>query len=145
MLAGVLAECGAPKPKPIEQAKIDPVSQSWYAPAAAELAGMSRRAEDLFRAGKFADAGAVVTKAQPIEARLLAAPRPTLEAMEAASDLDDVYGRMLARDGRMGWARDVFQKNVVRWRVWRPRTEETERRMKQAAESVAECDRRMMQ
>ena len=66
---------------------------------------------------------------------------PTLPAIEAASDLDDLYGRMLLRNRQYGWARDFFQKNVIRWKTWKPQTPDTERRWKQAAAAVAECDR----
>ena len=85
--------------------------------------------------------GAIVTNAQPVENRLLSVPRPTLAAMQASSDLDDVYGRMLLRNRQYGWARDFFQKNVIRWKTWKPRTADTERRWKQAVAAVAECDR----
>lgn len=63
--------------------------------------------------------------------------------MAAASDLDELYGHMLLTNGNYGWARMMFQKNVARWRSWKPRTDETERRLKVAEAEVAECDRRM--
>ena len=81
--------------------------------------------------------------AQPLVSRLLSVPRPTLPAIEAASDLDDLYGRMLLRNRQYGWARDCFQKNVIRWKNWKPPTPDTERRWKQAVAAVAECDRRL--
>ncbi len=85
----------------------------------------------------------IVQRAQPLQARLLAAPRPTLGAMEAASDLDDLYARMLMRNRQYGWARDFFQKNAVRWKAWKPQTEDTERRRKEALAHVAECEKKM--
>ena len=63
--------------------------------------------------------------------------------MEAAADLDDVYGRMLLRNGNTGWARSTFQKNVVRWKTWKPQTPETSAAWKAAVEAVAECDKRL--
>ena len=74
-------------PRPLRRLAADPVTESWYAPAISELAGMNRQAETLLHAGKGDDAAAVITKAQPLAARLLTAPRPPLEAMEAAADL----------------------------------------------------------
>jgi hypothetical protein len=75
--------------------------------------------------------------------RLLSVQRPTLDAAEAASDLDDLYGRMLLANRHYGWARLQFQKNVARWKHWMPQTKETARRLKQAESAIAECDRRL--
>ena len=35
----------------------------------------------------------------------------------------------------------LFQKNVTRWKTWKPQTPETERRLKEANADIAECDR----
>jgi hypothetical protein len=145
MLAVLLASCAtAPAPPPVSKA-VDPVSEEWYAPAAAELASMNRQAEGLLREGKGDRAAALITKGQAIAARLLAAPRPTLGAMEAASDLDHLYAGMLLANRNYGWARLAFQKNVSRWKNWRPQTDETARRLKAARDGIAECDRRIGQ
>ena len=136
----------APPPKPVvEQPKPDPVTEAWYAPAVGQLGAMSRDAQAQFQRGKFEDAGKIVTAAQPLINKVLAAPRPTLAAMEAASDLDQLYGRMLMRDSRYGWARLQFQKNVTRWKHWQPQTEETKRRLAEAQTAIAECDRKLGQ
>jgi hypothetical protein len=37
----------------------------------------------------------------------------------------------------------MFQKNAVRWKVWKPQTPETARRWKAAVDAVAECDRHL--
>ena len=139
-----LAAC-APPSRPVEQAKPEPTAEAWYPETIQKLAALNRDAETLFQSGKFDAASATVTKAQPLENRLLSVPRPTLPAMEAASDLDDLYGRMLLRNRQYGWARDFFQKNVIRWKTWKPQTADTERRWKQATAAVAECDRGLAQ
>ncbi len=146
MFAIVLAACApAPAPAPAPKPPPDPVTEDWYAPATAQLAAMNRQAEALLREGKSDQASAVITSAQPWAARLLAAPHPTLGAMEAASDLDQMYAAMLLGNKNYGWARLFFQKNVSRWKNWRPQTEETARRLKAAQDGIAECDRRMGQ
>jgi hypothetical protein len=104
---------------------------------------MNRETESLLRRGKVTQAGAVILKGQPLMTRLLSVPRPTLAAMEAASDLDHLYGGMLLKNGNYGWARMFFQKNVARWRNWKPRTEETARRLKLAESMIAQCDRKL--
>jgi len=106
---------------------------------------MNRDAEGLLRAGKSDRAAAIVTKGQALAGRLLAAPHPTLAAMEAASDLDQMYAGMLLGNRNYGWARLAFQKNVSRWKNWRPRTEDSARRLKLAQDGISECDRRMSQ
>jgi hypothetical protein len=50
---------------------------------------------------------------------------------------------MLVSNGYYGSARLLFQKNVTRWKTWKPRTPETDRRLKQANSAIAECDRHM--
>jgi hypothetical protein len=139
----LVAGCAPPPPPPKEQPKPDPTAEAWYPDAAAQLAALGRDAEALFQRGKYDEASAIVTKAQPLPSRLLAAPRPTLAAMEAAADLDDLYGRMLLRNKQYGWARTFFQNNVVRWRGWKPQTPEIVARSKKAAAALADCDRRL--
>jgi hypothetical protein len=133
----------APAPKPVEPPPPDPTTEDWYRQMTGQLAAMGREAESMLQHGKFDPAAEIVSKGQPLESRLLAVPRPTLEAMEAASDLDDLYGRMLLRNRHYGWARDMFQKNAVRWKVWKLQTSETARRWKAAVDAVAECDRHL--
>jgi hypothetical protein len=137
-----LAGCGEP-PKKVEAPKPDPTQEASYGESVAELAGLAREAKGLIAAGKSDAAAAAITKGQPIIARVLAAPHPTLAAMEAASDLDELYGRMLLANKNYGWARMTFQKNRSRWMHWQPQTEETERRKKQAESGMAECDQAM--
>jgi len=143
LTAFVFAACAPPPPPKVAEPKPDPTTESWYGEAVTQLAGLNREAERLLRVGKPDEAAAAITKGQPLENRLLSAPYPTLAAMEAASDLDDLYGRMLLANGNVGWARLQFQKNVVRWRAWKPASEESARRLKQALAAVADCDRRL--
>jgi len=74
---------------------------------------------------------------------LLASPHPPLAAMEAIADLDRIYGRMLISNGYFGSARLLFQKNVTRWKTWKPPTPETQRRLQEANSDIVECDRHM--
>ena len=107
----LLAGC-APKPAPVAQAKPDPTTEAWYGQAVEQLAGMNSEAAKLVEGGKPDEAASIVSNGQPIAARLLAPARPTLAAMEAASDLDQLYGRMLLGNRHYGWARLAFQKNA---------------------------------
>jgi hypothetical protein len=125
----------------VEKPRPDPATEDWYGESVQELTELNRRAAALFQGGKVDEAAAVVTKGQPLADRLLQAPRPTLAAMEAASDLDDVYGRILLANHNAGWARLVFQKNVVRWKGWKPQTPDAQRRLKKANAAIADCDR----
>jgi hypothetical protein len=91
------------------------------------------------------DASTLIQNGQGISARLLAVKRPPLEAMQAVSDLDQIYGNMLMSNRHYGWARMQFQKNVARWKNWRPQTDDTARRRKEAEDAIAECDRKIAQ
>jgi hypothetical protein len=119
------------------------MSEEWYNPAVTQLAGIGREADDLFRSGRADEAAALIEKGKPLMSRILAVPRPTLAATEAASDLDDLYGRMLLANRHYGWARLLFQKNLSRWTNWRPASPEASRRFRQAADQIAECDRHL--
>jgi hypothetical protein len=136
--------CGcasSPPPPAVTKALPDPVSEEWYGRAVRDLTALNEETARSFRAGRADAAGETVSKGQPLAKRLLEVPRPSLAAMEAASDLDDAYGRILLAKHNAGWARMVFQKNVVRWTAWKPQTEESARRRKEAAAKVAECER----
>jgi hypothetical protein len=139
----LLALACAPAPPPVQQAKPDPTAESWYAPAVDRLAANARDAQTLLKRGRADDAAKVITDAQPLLNRVISVPRPTLAAMQAASDLDDLYGRMLLANSNSGWARLQFQKNVTRWKHWQPQTADSAARLKAAQSAIAECDRQI--
>lgn len=105
---------------------------------------MNRQAEEFFKKGKQDEAAALIEKGEPLSDRLLAAPKPTLAATEAASDLDQLYGEMLFSNHNYGWARLMFQRNLSRWKHWEPRTPDTERRLKLAEDAIEKCDKHII-
>jgi hypothetical protein len=135
----LLAGCG-PAPSP---SKVDPTREPWYSQTVQQLNDLNREAERALAAGKSDAASAAILRGQPLEERLLSAVHPTLAATEAASDLDRLYGRMLLANRHCGWARLMFQKNLGRWRTWRPENDESRRRLQQAKDDIAACDRAM--
>jgi len=141
----VLAGCGEQQAPTAPQ---DPTSESWYRDGVAELTVMNREAEQDFNGGKPGgkpdDASSLILRGEPIASQLLGVPRPTLAAMEAASDLDDLYGRMLFSNQHYEWAQFQFQKNLARWKYWKPETPDTARRLQDAETKVADCDRKML-
>ena len=139
LAAALLSGCSASPPA--SQPKADPTTAASYGLAVSELASMGRQAEELLQNGKADQAAVIVGNGQPLLERLLAAPRPTLAAMEAVSDFDQLYGRLLVGNGYFGSARLLFQKNVTRWKTWKPQPPETARRLKLALDAVAVCDR----
>lgn len=137
--AAGLAGCGASS-TPVAR---DPTQEPWYRDLTGQLTGLNRDAQEAFREGKADRASELILQGAPLAKRLLDVPRPATAAMEAASDLDDLYGRMLLSNRHYGWARLQFQKNLARWKNWTPQTAESERRLKQATDAIAECDRSM--
>ena len=123
----------------------DATKEPWYRDTVDRLTVMNREADSAFAGGKSDQAAALMEKGQPLVARLLAVPNPTLEAAIAASGLDDLYGRMLLSNRHYGWARLLFQKNLSRWKHWQPQTPETARLLKQAESAIAECDRHIVE
>jgi hypothetical protein len=140
LAAAFLASCEqAPAPPR------DATKEAWYRDAVEQLTAMNREADSAFAAGKSDQAADLIKKGQPLVARLLAVPNPTFEAAVAASDQDDLYGRMLLSNRHYGWARLLFQKNLARWKHWQPQTPETARLFKQAESAIAECDRHIVE
>ena len=139
ILAAALLTACEPAPAPRRDATQEP----WYSETVLQLVGMNREAESFFESGKSDQAAALIEKGQPLMSRLLSVPRPTLEATEAASDLDDLYGRMLLANRHYGWARLLFQKNLARWR--QPQTRDAARRLQRAQSAIAECDRHLVE
>jgi len=141
VLSAVLLAACSPAPPPLEKAKADPTAEPWYSQTVDQLAAMTRDAGKLLGSGQSDQAAAIITQGQPLLNRLLSVPHPTLAAMEGVSDLDQLYGQMLLGNHYYGSARLLFQKNVTRWRTWKPQTPETARRLKLALSAIAECDR----
>ncbi len=142
LAALLLVDCA---PAPVEPPRQALTEEGWYGQAVQQLKLLNREAEGLLRSGKADQAAALITKGQPMMTRLLSVPRPTLAELEAASGLDDLYGRMLLSNRHYGWARLLFQKNLARWTNWQPQTSETVRRRKLAESQIAECDRLMVE
>ena len=137
----LMAACSAPPP-PRAAPPPDPTTESWYADTTAQIAAMAHDAESAFRRNRADEAAGIVQRCRPLMDRLLSAPRPTLAAMQAVSDVDQLYGEMLMRNGHYIWARDCFQKNLIRWKSWKPASPDALRRMDLARSRIAECDRR---
>ena len=135
----LLLGCGA-DPSPPKTVRADPGSGESYARAVEELSQINQQARAAFAKGKGDEAADLIQRGEPLSKQLLSVPRPTLEATEAASDLDQLYGDMLFSNRNYGWARLEFQKNLARWKYWSPQTDETARRRQQAADSIARCD-----
>jgi hypothetical protein len=136
------AACG-PAPAPQPKAQGDPTAEASYTHAVSELAALNREARAAFDAHKPDEAAALIERGEPLSKQLMGAPRPTLAATEAVSDLDRLYADMLFSNRNYGWARMLYQRNLSRWKYRVPQTPETERLRKQAEASMAECDRRI--
>ena len=142
-IAILLTGCGKPQPPAATVPQHDPTTDVWYQKATTELADLDSNANNLYTAGKPDQASALIEQGETIAARLLAVPRPTLAATEAASDLDNLYGRMLFGNRHYGWARLQFQKNLARWKRWKPETTDTVKRLKQAQDAIDACDKKI--
>lgn len=141
LISAACAPSSSAIPKADPKAKQDVSGDAAYRQRVAELTALDRKAEALFRNHKADEAASLIEQGEVLAKQLLGVPRPTLEATEAASDLDELYGRMLMSNRHYGWARMQFQKNLARWRHWEPHTPETELREKRAQDAIAECDR----
>ena len=140
--AALLTAC-APAPPPVTQVKKDAVEEAWYPQTVEQLTALDRKAEGAFKSGDQDKAAALIEEGKPMQARLLEARQPTLPAMEAVADLDQLYGNMLLTNKNYGWARMFFQKNLARWKHFPEQTPETTQRVKQAQDAIAACDKKI--
>ena len=125
------------------QAKFDPTKEPRYAETVERLSAIVRDAEAAFKDGKADQAADLIQKGQTWTTELLSAAHPTLPAIKAVSDLDDLYARMLVSNRHYGAARMLYQKNLARWKAWPEQNDDTARLRKQAEAGIAECDRKM--
>jgi hypothetical protein len=144
LISALLTGCAAP-PAPPPQLPHDPTTESWYGSTVDQLATINRQAKEDFEKGKSDEAAKLIQQGETLSKRLISVPKPTLAATEAASDLDQLYGRMLFSNRNYGWARLFFQKNLARWKHWQPHTPETAKRVEEARTAIAECDSRLGQ
>jgi hypothetical protein len=142
ILAILMAAC---RSTPVEDTRPrpDPTVEEWYRSTTNQLSDLNRQVKTSLASGKKDEAAALIVEGEKLSHRILSVPHPTLGATKAASDLDEMYGEMLLTNKHYGWARLSFQKNVVRWKYWKPRTEETAALLRQAEAHIAECDRLM--
>jgi hypothetical protein len=141
IVAALLTACGEPPAAPPPH---DSAADPEYAKTVEQLAALTRQADALFKNGKPDDASALIEQGEPLESQVLSVLHPTLAATQAASDLDDLYGRMLLSNRHFVWAQTLFQKNLARWKYWQPQTDDTARRFKLAESQIAECERGIM-
>ncbi len=140
IVALVLTGCGTP---PVTVTPQDVTTETWYRQDLEQLIAMNVKALSSFHDGKADDAAALIQQGEPLASKLLGVARPTLAAMQAASDLDDLYGRMLLSNRHYEWAQFQFQKNRARWKYWKPETPDTAHRLEVAEAAIAECERGM--
>lgn len=142
LLCCLLIGCSSP-PAPVAKTPPDPTTESWYAATVKQLADLNQQARIAMKRGKRDDAANLIRQGEDLSHQLLSVIRPSLAAVQAASDLDQLYGEMLLANRHYGWARLSFQKNVARWKHWKPQNPDTLARLKEAENQIAECDRKM--
>jgi hypothetical protein len=142
LLLLTLFGCGSPGSREPRSAAplTDPARQPEYLETLARLREINEQAVAHHKAGRREEAAALVTEGQPLSKELLGISKPPLAAMEAASDLDQLYGDLLRENRHYVYARQLYQRNVGRWKHWQPQTEDTIRRLNEAQEAIAVCD-----
>jgi hypothetical protein len=129
----------------VQQVKKDVTEEAWYPRTVEQLTALDRKAEAAFQAGDQDKAAALIADGKPMQEKLLEARQPTLAAMEAVADLDELYGDMLLTNKNYGWARLFFQKNLARWKHFPEQTPETAQRLKLAEDAIAMVDKKITQ
>lgn len=141
-IISVAVSCSSPQntKSSISNPATDPTRLPDYLATIEQLTTLNAAASGHMLAGRRQEAAALVTEGQPLAKELLSVSRPNLAAMEAVSDLDQIYGDLLLANRHTLYARQLFQRNVARWKHWKPQTEDTLRRLREAEDSIARCD-----
>lgn len=142
LLLLALSAC-APRDTPVLAPPADPMQKASYREALGQLREWNAEAAAHWQKGEKALAASALKQAQPLTKELLDARRPPQEVFEAVSDFDQLYATVLLSNGHTVWARQIYMTNAVRWRNWKPQTEDTKRRRGEAEQGVAEADRKM--
>lgn len=121
----------------------DPMQKASYREALDQLRHWNAEALAHWQKGETALAAAALKQAQPLSKELLDARRPPREVYEAVSDFDQLYATVLLSKGHTVWARQIFMTNAARWRNWKPETEDTRRRRREAEQGASEADKKM--
>lgn len=117
---------------------------STFAVRAAVISRLNRAGRLFLDAGDRKSAGECVTRAAPQVMQILKAVRPSLYAFHLAADHDELYGDMLFGNRHWGDARDMYQKNAIRFKNWDPASDYSRKRLAQAQAKVAACENKMM-
>ncbi len=142
LLVLALSACTS-RDTPVLVPPADPMQKESYRDALAQLRKWNAEAATHWQKGEKDLAAAALKQAQPLAKELLDARRPPREAFEAVSDFDQLYAAVLLANGHTVWARQIYMTNAVRWRNWKPETEDTRRRRDEAEKGVAEADRKL--
>jgi len=143
LVALLLSGCAKPPVPAAAAAPHDATTDPWYRTATEELRNLTRGANEAYAQDNADKASTLIEQGEPVASRLLAVPKPSLLAVQAASDLDELYGKMLFKNRHYGWARLQFQKNLARWKHWQPRTPDTAARLHAAQMAIDDCDKRL--
>lgn len=142
ILLFALCAC-TPSDVPVLAPPADPMQKASYREALDQLRHWNAEALAHWQKGEKPLAAAALKQAQPLTKQLLDARRPPREVFEAVSDFDQLYAAVLLSNGHTAWARQIYMTNVVRWRNWKPETEDTRRRRREAELGVAEADKKL--
>src|SRR5947208_1948752 len=99
----MLLSCAPTSAPPVQQEPRDPTAEPWYGQSVGELTAMNVQAKALVNRGRSDEAAAIIQKGEALSGRLISVPRPTLAAVEAAADVDQLYGEMLLANRNYGW------------------------------------------
>ena len=133
----LLSGCGSgPAPQPA-----DPTTEAWYGATVQGLESLNRDAEEALAAKNPDKAATAVTSGLALEKRLLSVRKPTFAAAEAVTDLDRLYRTDAAGEPALRLGSTDVPEEPGAVEELAAGIDKTARRVQQAKDDIAECDR----
>jgi hypothetical protein len=140
------------------QPRAVPVSPDWQAawqetqkpqkpkgprPVMARLETIHTAQRGLLATGDLDGASTCVKLSTDLAAQLIAMPRPSLLVLHHVADSDELWAEFLMALRHWAHARNLHQKNALRFSKWQPSSEYTRRRARHSSEQTAVCEKKL--
>jgi hypothetical protein len=140
LLTLIFAGCGKMAPP---RAVTEAEAGDTYRKALSDLQRLNAEAAEFRKAKNLNAASDRITEGIVPAKILLAVREPSLAALEAVSDHDQMWAEMLMENRHFGHARQMWATEVARWKNYPNPAPSIQARLARAQKGIADCDRQL--